>query len=168
MALSSAGACYGTARSAASVASAAQRNPAIAYRCMVPIVIAGVLAIYGLIVSIIIVVRLGAAESLGAATGWTHLTAGLITGFSCLFSGLAVGRIGQSGLDAYCDSCFDSAPEPASRAPEVGPATPLMQTEDPPAPLWNRSVYTTLLLNLVYAEAIGLYGLIVGIILLAT
>eukprot|EP00193_Tetraselmis_chui_P005412 CAMPEP_0177751118 /NCGR_PEP_ID=MMETSP0491_2-20121128/200_1 /TAXON_ID=63592 /ORGANISM="Tetraselmis chuii, Strain PLY429" /LENGTH=180 /DNA_ID=CAMNT_0019266203 /DNA_START=307 /DNA_END=849 /DNA_ORIENTATION=- len=162
--LPAAGAAYGTALAGEAGSSCSRRNDKLGLRCLVPTIMSGVLAIYGLIISVIILNRLG-ADDFTLADGWTALSAGLALGFSCLFSGLAIGKIARSGIAAYCDSCFGPA---ATSVPEGATATtPLLDAPELLAPNGNKQVFITMTLNLIFAESIGFYGLIVALIMLS-
>lgn len=96
----------------------------------IPIIIAGVLAIYGLIYSVIVLSSV-TAVNYSISRGYADLFGGLTLGFSCLASGVAVGIVGKNGLRAIEE---------------------------------NKSSVARLVLNLVYCEALGLYGLIFALI----
>lgn len=104
----------------------------------VPIIIAGVLAIYGLIYSVIVLSSVTAPDY-STSRGYAHFVGGLVLGFTCLASGVAVGIVGRNGLRAI--------------------------SEDKSSP---SGVFLTLpvklILNLIYCEALGLYGLIFALI----
>lgn len=73
---------------------------------IVPIVMAGVLGIYGLIVSVIITQAITSPSGTGYNTysvynGYTHLAAGLCCGLSCLAAGGTIGVIGDAGVKAF-------------------------------------------------------------------
>jgi len=65
-------------------------------RCSVPVVMAGIIAIYGLVVSVLISGTLQTRMSL--AQGVTHLGAGLSVGLAGLAAGFAVGIVGDAGV----------------------------------------------------------------------
>jgi V-type H+-transporting ATPase proteolipid subunit len=71
---------------------------------LVAIIMAGVLGIYGLIVSIIIGGAISAPGDNGNTysqfSGWAHLAAGLCCGLSCLAAGGATGVAGDVGIRA--------------------------------------------------------------------
>lgn len=96
----------------------------------IPIIIAGVLAIYGLIYSVI-VLQAVTSPDYNTSRGYAQFVGGLVLGFTCLASGIAVGVVGKNGLRAISE---------------------------------NKSSPVRLVLNLVYCEALGLYGLIFAII----
>src|SRR3990167_842640 len=96
----------------------------------IPIIIAGVLAIYGLIYSVI-VLQAVTSNDYNTSRGYAQFIGGLVLGFTCLASGIAVGIVGKNGLHAISE---------------------------------NKSSPVRLVLNLIYCEALGLYGLIFAII----
>ena len=96
----------------------------------IPIIIAGVLAIYGLIYSVI-VLQAVTSNDYNTSRGYAQFIGGLVLGFTCLASGIAVGIVGKNGLGAISE---------------------------------NKSTPVRLVLNLIYCEALGLYGLIFAII----
>ncbi len=102
-----------------------------------PVVMAGVLGIYGLIVSVIILGGFIAPSErdqplYSTYTAYAHLAAGLCCGFSGLAAGMAIGVVGDAGVRA------------------VGQ---------------QEKMFVGMILILIFAEALGLYGLIVAIIL---
>lgn len=92
---------------------------------------AGILGIYGVIIAVVIVSKIKAAD-LAEADGYKYFAAGLTCGLSALAAGLAIGVAGDAGVRAYA------------------------QTD---------GIFVGLILIMIFAEAIGLYGLIVAIII---
>eukprot|EP00546_Thalassionema_frauenfeldii_P013499 CAMPEP_0178913532 /NCGR_PEP_ID=MMETSP0786-20121207/10896_1 /TAXON_ID=186022 /ORGANISM="Thalassionema frauenfeldii, Strain CCMP 1798" /LENGTH=205 /DNA_ID=CAMNT_0020586287 /DNA_START=45 /DNA_END=662 /DNA_ORIENTATION=+ len=133
---------------------------------IVPIVMAGVLGIYGLIVAVIITQSISTPSSDGSTSysvfnGWSHLAAGLCCGLSCLAAGGTIGVIGDSGvrnfgLKATCGKRFWDG---ESEGMEGDAAQEAKSVEDA-----NR-LYVGLLIMLIFSEALALYGLIVALIL---
>merc|ERR1719425_9464 len=106
-------------------------NPGMVMKNMIPVVMAGVLGIYGLIVAVIITKKItytGYSDFLGYA----HLASGLACGLSSLGAGMAIGIVGDAGVRAN------------GQQPKL---------------------FVGMVLILIFAEALGLYGLIVAIIL---
>merc|ERR1719245_2920471 len=99
-------------------------------RNMIPVVMAGVLGIYGLIVAVIINQKIKKPYS--AFEGYAHLASGLACGLSSLGAGMAIGIVGDAGVRAN------------GQQPKL---------------------FVGMVLILIFAEALGLYGLIVAIIL---
>ena len=106
-------------------------RPELVMKSIVPVVMAGVLGIYGLIVSVIIATNIH-PTGYTLFQGYAHLGSGLTTGLAGLAAGMAIGIIGDAGVRA-------NAQQP--------------------------KLFTGMLLMLIFAEALALYGLIVGIIL---
>lgn len=59
-------------------------------RAFIPIVISGVLAIYGIIVAVILAVNLMNNHVMTESDGYKHLAAGLAVGLACLASGFGI------------------------------------------------------------------------------
>merc|ERR1711865_810200 len=100
-------------------------------KSIIPVVMAGVLGIYGLITSVIINEKLNEPASYSAYQGFAHLGAGLTVGMSSLAAGMAIGIVGDAGVRANAQ-----------------------QTR----------LFVGMILILIFAEALGLYGLIVGLV----
>jgi len=127
------GAAYGTAKSGVGVASMGVMRPELVMKSIVPVVMAGVLGIYGLIIAVIISTGINPkAKSYYLFDGYAHLSSGLACGLSGLAAGMAIGIVGDAGVRA-------NAQQP--------------------------KLFVGMILILIFAEALALYGLIVGIIL---
>merc|ERR1712210_242039 len=97
------GSAYGTAKSGVGIASMGVFKPRLVMRNIIPVIMAGIIGIYGLIVSVIIgsVISNKAptfdnAKGIGynrytAFGGFAHLGAGLVVGISGLAAGMAIG-----------------------------------------------------------------------------
>ena len=131
-----AGAAYGTAKSSIGIANLGMVEPNKIFKALIPIIMAGILGIYGLIVAVLISNKVPdiVGKPDAGKLGYQMFGAGLCTGFSALASGLAIGVAGEAGVKAYA------------------------QTED---------IFVGMILVLIFAEAIGLYGLIVAIIIIS-
>merc|ERR1739849_35000 len=81
------GAAYGTAKSGVGISSMGVMRPDMVMRSIIPVVMAGVLGIYGLITAVIINGKIH-APSYSAYAGYAHLSAGLTVGLSSLAAGL--------------------------------------------------------------------------------
>ena len=92
------GAAYGTAKSGVGIAAMGVMRPELVMKSIIPVIMAGVLGIYGLIISVVS----------GAVTpadytmykGYAHLSAGLACGLSGLAAGMAIGIVGDAGVRA--------------------------------------------------------------------
>lgn len=136
---SNVGAAYGSAKAGIGIASLGVTRPELVMRNIIPVVMAGVLGIYGLIVAVIIIGGIGEPQfgepplnTYGAFDGYAHLAAGLCCGLSGLGAGCAIGIVGDVGVRA------------------VGQ---------------QEKLFVGMILILIFAEALGLYGLIVALIL---
>jgi V-type H+-transporting ATPase 16kDa proteolipid subunit len=118
-----------------------------------PIVIAGVLAIYGIIVAVLLARKIENASD--AASGYKNISAGLCVGLACLASGFAMARFLE-----------DSIATSMQQDDATG------NTQDQPLLARNRSVNKLLqpsvrfLMVMVFLEAIALYGLIVALFMM--
>lgn len=124
------GASYGTAKSGVGIASLGVIDGSKIYKALIPIIMAGILGIYGVIVAAILSGK--AKDNVSVKQGYQFLAAGLACGLSSLASGLAIGVAGDAGVRAYA------------------------QTD---------AIFVGMILILIFAEAIGLYGMIVAIIM---
>jgi len=129
------GAAYGTAKSGVGIMSMGVMRPDMVMRSVIPVVMAGVLGIYGLITAVIINGHIEPAAKYSAYSGYAHLGAGLTVGLSSLAAGLAIGIVGDAGVRA-------NAQQPR--------------------------LFVGMILILIFAEALGLYGLIVGLVVAST
>mmetsp|Transcript_61962 Transcript_61962/g.97801 ORF Transcript_61962/g.97801 Transcript_61962/m.97801 type:complete len:182 (+) Transcript_61962:62-607(+) len=125
------GAAYGTAKSGVGIMSMGVMRPDMVMRSIIPVVMAGVLGIYGLITAVIINGHISDPAKYSAYAGYAHLGAGLTVGLSSLGAGLAIGIVGDAGVRA-------NAQQPR--------------------------LFVGMILILIFAEALGLYGLIVGLV----
>jgi len=98
MALSGMGAAYGTAKSGLGLMYTGQIRPEIVWRNMIPVIMAGVNAIYGLIVAVLINTQIGEGKDYDYFKGWAHFTAGITVGLSALASGMCIGVVGDIGV----------------------------------------------------------------------
>ncbi|GKY96193.1 hypothetical protein MPSEU_000579200 [Mayamaea pseudoterrestris] len=167
MILSAWGSAWGTWRAGLGVCQMGIDHPAGVIKNIVPIVMAGVLGIYGLIVSVIITQAITVPSSLGNAystfNGYTHFAAGLCCGLSCLAAGGTIGILGDVGVRAFGTKASDGRKWWASNAAgggsdgdDFGRAS---STEG------ANKLYVGMLIMLIFSEALALYGLIVALIL---
>merc|ERR1711998_693161 len=85
------GAAYGTAKSGVGVANMGVLHPDVVMKSIIPVVMAGVLGIYGLIVAVLL------ASGIKADDAYTYSS---YSGFSALSAGLAIGIVGDAGVRA--------------------------------------------------------------------
>jgi V-type H+-transporting ATPase proteolipid subunit len=98
---------------------------------IIPVVMAGILGIYGIIVCITISGKFKDGDY-ALADGYKHFGAGLVIGLSCLASGLAIGVAGDATVRAYAQT---------------------------------GSMFVIMIMIMIFAECIALYGLIIAIIM---
>lgn len=133
MVFSAFGAAYGTAKSGVGIAAMSVMRPELIMKCIIPVVMAGIIAIYGLVVAVLIAGQLVPADKgYTLFKGYVQLGAGLAVGLSGLAAGFAIGIVGDAGVRG-------TAQQPR--------------------------LYVGMILILIFAEVLGLYGLIVAIYL---
>ena len=84
------GAAYGTAQSAIGVSAISSLYPRFAVKGLLPVIFAGVTAIYGLVIAVIILTGIK-SDSYTLLRGFMDLAAGLSTGLAGLASGIYPG-----------------------------------------------------------------------------
>ncbi|CCD25817.2 H(+)-transporting V0 sector ATPase subunit c NDAI_0G00410 [Naumovozyma dairenensis CBS 421] len=124
------GAAYGTAKSGVGICASCVLRPDLLVKSIIPVVMAGIIAIYGLVVSVLVSSSL--AQSQALYTGFLQLGAGLSVGLSGLAAGFAIGIVGDAGVRG-------TAHQPR--------------------------LFVGMVLILIFAEVLGLYGLIVALLL---
>lgn len=101
------GAAYGTAKSGVGVASMGVMRPELVMKSIVPVVMAGVLGIYGLIIAVIISTGINPkAKSYYLFDGYAHLSSGLACGLAGLSAGMAIGIVGDAGVRYFSHIFF--------------------------------------------------------------
>lgn len=125
------GAAYGTAKSGVGVSSMGVMRPDLVIRSILPVILAGVIGIYGLIIAVVISTMVQ-PQNYMEYDGFAHLGAGLAVGLSGMAAGMAIGIVGDAGVRA-------TAQQP--------------------------KLFVGMILILIFAEALALYGLIVGLML---
>lgn len=74
-------------------------KPELVMKSIVPVVMAGVLGIYGLIIAVIISTGINPkAKPYYLFDGYAHLSSGLACGLAGLSAGMAIGIVGDSGV----------------------------------------------------------------------
>ncbi|KAJ1557324.1 v-type proton ATPase 16 kDa proteolipid subunit 2 [Cladochytrium tenue] len=159
MIFSSVGAAYGTAKAGIGIAGVGTFKPDLMMRSLIPVVMAGkyfvqvthpiqhlsdiifillsslctrIIAVYGLVVSVLIANDLSPKNAYSLFAGFVHLGAGLSTGLAGLAAGYAIGAVGDAGVRSF---------------------------------LYQPRMFVGMVLILIFAEVLGLYGLIVSLIL---
>ena len=88
MILSCAGAAIGTAKSGIGIAGIGTFKPELIMKSLIPVVMSGILSVYGLVVSVLIAGGLSPQENYSLFNGCMHLACGLAVGFACLASAM--------------------------------------------------------------------------------
>ncbi|XP_027697825.1 V-type proton ATPase 16 kDa proteolipid subunit-like [Vombatus ursinus] len=96
MVFSALGAAYGTAKSGIGIAAMSVVRPRLIMKSVIPVVMAGIVAIYGLVVAVFLVSSQTAGISLFRS--FLQLGAGLSVGLSGLAAGFAIGVVGDAGV----------------------------------------------------------------------
>ncbi len=113
-------------------------SPDLIFKSIVPVIMAGILGIYGLIISLLVFQKIKAPTWVDTTPtytyfeGYKHLASGLCCGVSSLAAGLAIGIVGDAGVRANAQ---------------------------------QEAVFVGMILILIFAEALGLYGMIIAIVL---
>ena len=135
------------------------KSPELVWRNLIPIVMAGVNGIYGLITSIVILGSIAAPQDGGVNTyslysGCAHLAAGFCCGLSGLGSGACIGIAGDSAIMA-CGT-YDVESKRSIGGRRMGGKKKGGGGE---------KLFVAMVLVQVFAGNIALYGLIASIIL---
>ena len=93
------GAAYGTAQAGLGLCRAGCADSSVTIKGIIPVAMAGVRAIYGLVLSIIILSTIRGRDY-SEYNGFAHLSAGLSCGVAQFVSGITVGVIGESSTQA--------------------------------------------------------------------
>jgi V-type H+-transporting ATPase proteolipid subunit len=155
------GGAYGTAKAGLGIMSMGIRSPELLMRNIIPVVMAGVLGIYGLIVAVILNGKFSVPEAGGYATysqysAFSHLAAGLCCGFTSLASGIAIGISADAGTRAIgAQSQMAASWKKMGFTGDAGGA----------ADAGGDNLFVATVLIQVFASNLGLYGLIVALIL---
>ncbi|CAI6341156.1 unnamed protein product [Periconia digitata] len=129
------GAAYGTAKSGIGIAGVGTFRPDLIMKCLIPVVMSGILAVYALVISVLIASDIrppGDSSNYSLFAGFMHMASGLSVGLSGMAAGYAIGIVGDAGVRAY---------------------------------MRQSRIFVGMVLILIFAEVLGLYGLIVALIL---
>ena len=149
----------------AATASATSASYAMASRegikSFVPVIISGVLGIYGLIVAVILSNRMHGYE-LDSTVGFRNFAAGLAVGLSCLASGSGISSFMWS-LRYPSNSSINKKKHATFHNQEGEP----LLLDMPQIAYGDASPMTVkAMMMLVFLEALGLYGLIVALLII--
>ncbi|KAG5963240.1 v-type proton ATPase 16 kDa proteolipid subunit 2 [Claviceps cyperi] len=135
MVFGSVGAAYGTAKSGIGIAGVGTFRPDLIMKCLIPVVMSGIIAVYSLVISVLIAQDLAppsASQSYALFSGFMHLACGLAVGMTGLAAGYCIGVVGDKGVRAYME---------------------------------QSRIFVGMVLILIFGEVLGLYGLIVALLL---
>jgi len=173
-ALSNWGAAWGTWKSGTSLVHTGIRHPGSVMKNVIPVVMAGVIGIYGLIVAVILSESIPSPSKerdneYSIYTAMAHLAAGLCCGVSGLAAGGCIGVVGDAGVRAvgYRASAISLFPSSADRAgysavPDAD--APGEAVDDVSGSDDQNKLFVGMLIMLIFSEALALYGLIVALI----
>ncbi|KAG8695351.1 v-type proton ATPase 16 kDa proteolipid subunit 2 [Ceratobasidium sp. 428] len=132
MIFSTVGAAYGTSKAGIGITGLGTFRPDLIMKSLIPVVMSGIIAVYGLVVAVLISGNLDPKVPYPLFAGFIHLGAGLACGLTGLSAGYAIGIVGDSCVRAY---------------------------------VHESKVFVVMVLILIFAEVLGLYGLIVALIM---
>lgn len=161
------GAAAGTAKAGVGIMKAGIKTPEQIWRNLIPVVMAGVNGIYGLITAIILVGAIAMPDAGSKAntyslyTGAAHLAAGLCCGLSGLGSGFCIGIAGDAAVQA-CGT-FDAELKASARVGRGRENT--ARGDGKKKSGGGDKLFVAMVLIQVFAGNIALYGLIASIIL---
>ncbi|KAK3209717.1 hypothetical protein GRF29_44g485004, partial [Pseudopithomyces chartarum] len=124
------GAAYGTAKAGVGVSAMGVLRPDLIVKNIIPVVMAGIIGIYGLVVSVLISNDL--KQDVSLFQSFIQLGAGLSVGLAGMAAGFAIGIVGDAGVRG-------TAQQPR--------------------------LFVGMILILIFAEVLGLYGLIVALLM---
>ena len=95
------GAAYGTAKRGVGILNMGISKPEKIIKAIIPVIMAGILGIYGLIVGVILVQKIkNDKNNYSFDFGFKHLAAGLCVGISAWAAGIAIGIAGDAAARA--------------------------------------------------------------------
>jgi len=158
------GAAHGTANAGRSIMWSGIKAPELLWRNLIPVVMAGVNGIYGLITAIIILGAIGKPDGDGYYTysfytGAAHLAAGLCCGLSALGSGMAIGIAGDAAVSACGTWDFESKKMVKARRGGRSGGRNKKKSNG------GDQLFVSMVLIQVFAGNVALYGLIASILL---
>lgn len=155
------GGAYGTAKAGLGIMTMGVRSPELLMKNIIPVVMAGVLGIYGLIVAVILNGKFTKPDSAtryatySQYNGFSHLCAGLCVGLCSLASGLAIGIAADAGTRAVgAQSAMDASWKKMGFTGDSGGQVNSA----------GDALFVGTILIQVFASNLGLYGLIAALI----
>ena len=154
--LSAAGSSYATAYSGLYALRSNVNSEIKVLHSFAPVVVSGVLAIYGAIVAYILYTKLGYTQ-LSVEDGYRYFASGLTVGAGCLASGLGMGKFIQG-------SVLTDVPKTISPSSSI----PQESTSLLPVTVLNSFTKGGFAINIfvyIFIEAIGLYSLCIALLM---
>lgn len=171
--MSSWGAAWGTWKSGVSLLHTGIQHPNSVMKNIIPVVMSGVIGIYGLIVAVILSESIlqpqeGTRKNVYSIhMAFAHLCSGLCVGISGLAAGGCIGIVGDYGVRAVGYRASQITLFPTSNEKE-GYSTIAGNDEaggdDVSGSEDQNKLFVGMLIMLIFSEALALYGLIVGLI----
>lgn len=174
------GSAWGTWRAGVTILHSGIRHPEGVMKNIIPIVMAGVIGIYGLIVAVILGQSIDTPDNnryntYSTYTAMAHLAAGLCCGLSGLAAGGTIGIIGDYGIrsigyritkvslfESTSPNALDGPTRPSNNTQET---SGLLAAEDFDFEADDQNkLFVSMLIMLIFSEALALYGLIVALI----
>ncbi|KAL2833562.1 V-type proton ATPase 16 kDa proteolipid subunit 2 [Aspergillus pseudoustus] len=103
MIFGSVGAAYGTAKAGIGIAGVGTFRPDLIMKSLIPVVMSGIIAVYGLVIAVLIAGDLSPppSQTLSLYTACMHLSSGLSVGLAGVAAGYTIGIVGDAGVRAY-------------------------------------------------------------------
>ncbi|KAH8701826.1 vacuolar ATPase proteolipid subunit C [Talaromyces proteolyticus] len=97
------GAAYGTAKSGIGIAGVGQYRPDLIMKSLIPVVMSGIIAVYGLVIAVLISGALNPPpqQNTSLYTSFMHLGSGLSVGLAGVAAGYTIGIVGEAGVRVY-------------------------------------------------------------------
>ena len=167
----------GSAIATAHAGTYAMRGPD--YKSFVPIVQAGVLALYGIIISVILVGKFQESQGVDGSDsspisqtdGYRYLCAGLSVGLAVLASGWGMAKFlhqlnTENGTSPVAPTTSTSEDAASSSQTEPLLGNRSQASAEGKLDVYGRESFIKTVLAMIFLESIGLYGLIVAVVLI--
>ena len=133
MIFSNLGSAVGISKAGIGISSMGVLKPEKIVRGLIPVVMAGILGIYGLVVAVLLIQNSADLTKYTYQNGFSHFASGLCCGLCALAAGFTIGIVGDASVRALGQS---------------------------------DKFFVGMLLMLIFAEAIALFGLIIALMML--
>jgi V-type H+-transporting ATPase proteolipid subunit len=145
-------------------------SPDLVWKNLIPIIMAGVNGIYGLITAIVIMNQVVAPNQASLSTyslytGFAHLAAGLCCGLTGLASGMAIGLAGEAGVRSCGHFDYETKKVPTFKKGGFMLDSGFSSRNRKKKSGGGDQLFVAMVLIQVFAGNLALYGLITSIIL---